>query len=66
MRIRINGELCSGHGRCYTEAPTAYTSDSDGFSDRRDVNRTVRPGFEEAAGTGAYACPEGAITIFED
>ena len=32
MKIRIDEELCSGHGRCYSLAPEVFSArDDDGF-----------------------------------
>lgn len=66
MKLRIDGALCSGHGRCYSIASDVYTPDDEGFSDNRDAEREVRQGFEEAAREGARSCPEEAISISED
>ena len=30
MRVRIEAELCTGHGRCYSLAPDVFGSDDDG------------------------------------
>ncbi|MFC9555249.1 ferredoxin [Rhodococcus sp. NPDC056960] len=66
MKLRIDGALCTGHGRCYSIAPDVYTPDDDGFSENRDVEREVLPQHEESARIGAQSCPEGAITLSED
>jgi ferredoxin len=66
MKLRIDGALCSGHGRCYSIAPDVFVSDDEGFADNRDVEREVRPGFEDSAREGALSCPEEAILISKD
>ncbi|MDV7245273.1 MULTISPECIES: ferredoxin [Rhodococcus] len=66
MKLRIDGGLCTGHGRCYSIAPDVYEPDDEGFSDNRDVEREVRQGQEEAARLGASSCPEAAIVLSED
>lgn len=66
MKLRIDGALCVGHGRCYSMAPDVFTPDDDGFADNRDVEREVLPKHEESARLGARSCPEGAIVISED
>ncbi|MFW2237990.1 ferredoxin [Rhodococcus opacus] len=66
MKLRIDGGLCTGHGRCYSIAPDVYTPDDDGFSDNRDVEREVLPEHQESARAGAQSCPEGAIMLSED
>ena len=65
MKLKIDGGLCTGHGRCYSIAPDVYTPDDDGFSDNRDVEREVLPEHEESARIGARSCPEGAIVLSE-
>jgi ferredoxin len=66
VKLRIDGGLCTGHGRCYSVAPDVYAPDDEGFSDNRDIEREVVPGHEESARLGAYSCPEGAILLSED
>ncbi|MDV7353498.1 ferredoxin [Rhodococcus oxybenzonivorans] len=66
MKLRIDGGLCTGHGRCYSIAPDVYEPDDEGFSDNRDVEREVRQGQEESARLGASSCPEAAIVLSED
>jgi ferredoxin len=64
MRISIDRSLCSGHGRCYTVAPEVFGYDDQGFS--KPKFDTVPPELVEAAGRGAEACPEVAITLEGD
>ncbi|MDN2495241.1 ferredoxin [Nocardia nova] len=66
MKLRIDGGLCTGHGRCYSVAEDVYVPDEEGYSANRDVEREVLPGHEESARLGAYSCPEGAIVLSED
>ncbi|HEY3943520.1 MAG TPA: ferredoxin [Acidimicrobiales bacterium] len=61
MRISVDADRCSGHGRCYTLAPEVFESDDDGYC-------LVRPGdiaadLEDKARSGAQNCPERAITL---
>ena len=64
MKIRLDKELCTGHGRCYVLAPEVYESDDDGYG----VPRFDRPPpeFVERARRAALNCPEDAITVIED
>jgi ferredoxin len=62
MRITVNGELCSGHGRCYDVSPEVFTPDDEGYCEQRGSDFLVGPGIENAARAGADACPERAIT----
>jgi ferredoxin len=64
VRLRVDPELCVGHGRCYMLAPEVYSEDERGHC-------RVRPGelradLEPAARLGADNCPEGAILIEDD
>jgi ferredoxin len=61
MRIAVNAELCSGHGRCYDVSPEIFTPDDEGFCEQRGSQFLVRPDVEDAARAGAESCPERAI-----
>lgn len=60
MRITLDRERCTGHGRCYMLAPEVFDADADGYGVIRDED--VAPGLEEAARRAAANCPEDAIT----
>jgi ferredoxin len=66
VRIYIDPEQCTGHGRCYKLAPTLLSPDEEGFVSIRgeaiDVPADQVEFAEEAEGT----CPEGAISLLED
>lgn len=66
MKVTIDAELCTGHGRCWTHAPDVYTLDDDGYNAERGATIDVPPGQEEAARLGARMCPERAITVLEE
>jgi ferredoxin len=66
MKLKIDGELCSGHGRCYVLAPEVYELDDDGYNAHRGSVIDVAPGLEEAALLGLKNCPEAAITVVEE
>ena len=63
MRIEVDHEACTGHGRCYTLAPEVYECDDDGYCAGDD--REVPVALEAAARRGAAGCPERAITVTE-
>jgi ferredoxin len=63
MKLTIDAELCTGHGRCYTLAPALLSYDDEGFVTQRGTTIDVPDGQEEAAREAALSCPEGAITI---
>lgn len=65
MKVKVDGALCTGHGRCYSLAPDVFEPDDEGYSEPRDTMIDVPEGQEEATRHGAHACPEAAITVFE-
>jgi ferredoxin len=62
VKVRINGDLCSGHGRCYTLAPDLIEMDDSGFAVPVNVDIGVPEGREDGANVIIVSCPEGAIT----
>jgi ferredoxin len=61
MRIGVDADLCTGHGRCYALAPDVYSYDDEGFVTLRGKEMDVPEGLETQARDGILACPEGAI-----
>lgn len=61
MRITLDRERCTGHGRCYMLAPEVFDADDEGYGVARTED--VPPGLEAAARKAAANCPEEAITI---
>ena len=60
-RVALDSGACSGHGRCYAEAPALFESDDQGFGvATEDVIGEDR--LEEAR-RAERACPERAITV---
>lgn len=57
----MDGDACTGHGRCYSLAPDVFEPDDDGHSVVKVVD--VPPELEAQARAGASNCPESAITI---
>ena len=62
MQVRIDGELCTGHGRCYTLAPDVFDSDDRGLGLVRGDGQ-VPPELEKQAQQAVANCPEQAIFI---
>lgn len=66
MKLTVDGDRCTGHGRCYPLAPELLDSDDDGYVTHRGevvgVPEHQVAHAREAAGT----CPEGAITLIAD
>jgi ferredoxin len=64
MRLRIDAEMCTGHGRCYALAPEVFEPDEDGHGLVLHGGE-VQAGLEEVARRAANNCPERAITVEE-
>jgi ferredoxin len=65
VKVRIDPELCQGHGRCYDLAPGLFRDDDEGcgqvFGDGivpREATRDAR--------LAALNCPEHAIELLEE
>ena len=65
MQIRIDDELCSGHGRCAKFGADVYPLDDCGNNAARGGIIDVPAGMEEQALMGMKACPERAITLVD-
>jgi ferredoxin len=61
VRVAVDEEACTGHGRCYALAPEVYAPDDRGHCEV--LTPDVPPGLEEPARTGEANCPERAITV---
>ena len=67
MRLKIDEETCSGHGRCEKYAPKVYRlDDRDGYNADRGKVIDVPAGEEKNAMLGLKSCPEQAITVVEE
>jgi len=64
MRVRVDRDKCTGHGRCYALAPDVYEADDEGFC--VIPNEQVPGELADAARRAALNCPEDAIEITED
>jgi ferredoxin len=65
MKIKVDAELCSGQGRCYTVSPELFQSDDEGFVVQRGTEFEVAAEDEEAALLAVASCPEGAISVVD-
>lgn len=61
MKVRVDAELCVGHGRCYALAPEVFGADDYGHCEVlvADVDGELA----DQARIGAENCPERAITV---
>lgn len=62
MQVRIDTDLCTGHGRCYGVAPDLFVDDDDG-NGQVIGDGTVPPELEDLARKAVANCPERAITL---
>lgn len=65
MRVVIDGELCAGHGRCYSLVPDLFDSDEQGhgvvlFSGALTHDQLAM------ARNAALNCPEQAINVLDE
>ena len=64
MRVRVDSELCVGHGRCYVLAPEVFATDDFGHCEV--IVETVDGALADQARLGADNCPERAIVLEEE
>jgi ferredoxin len=64
VRVQIDGDVCTGHGRCYAVAPTVFEDDEVGVG---VVIVTGELSDEEraAADLAVRNCPERAISLID-
>jgi ferredoxin len=61
IRIEIDREVCTGHGRCYDLAPKVFTDDERGYG--QVIASVIGSQQSKQAHLAAGACPERAITL---
>lgn len=61
MHVRVDPEVCTGHGRCYALAPDVFAPDERGHC--VVLVEDVPPELEAQARAGEANCPERAISI---
>ena len=62
--LRIDRDICTGHGRCYDTAPDLIEPDEEGLGTVTVAD--VPPSMHDAALRAARSCPERAVTFTED
>ena len=60
MRIRVDGEKCQGHNRCWDIVPELFDIDEMGNAHEKN-DGVVRQELEEKARLAIANCPERAI-----
>ena len=61
VTVRVDPDLCVGHGRCYVLAADVFGADE--FGHCIVLEEQVSAALEAQARMGAENCPEQAITI---
>ena len=61
MKIRLDTDRCTGHGRCYSLAPELFDADDMGHSVL--LGDDVPEGLEDKARLAVDTCPEGCLTL---
>ena len=61
MKVRIDPEACTGHGRCYSLAPEVFEPDDYGHG--KVIVDEVPDELRAKAELGVQNCPEHAISV---
>ncbi len=61
VKIVLDAQRCTGHGRCYSLAPELFDSDDDGHS--VVIAPEVPAGLEAQARLAVDNCPESCISL---
>lgn len=61
MKLRIDTDACTGHGRCYSLAPELF--DADEYGHAVLIGDDVPEELAEKARVAVANCPERAISI---
>ena len=61
MRVRIDPDVCTGHGRCYSLAPEVVEPDDYGHG--KVILEDVPEDLRAKAELGVQNCPEHAISV---
>jgi ferredoxin len=62
LKVIIDYDRCSGHGRCFDLSPEAFDADDNGYG---QVREGLGPEHEEAVRRAIVSCPEEAISLGE-
>jgi ferredoxin len=62
MKVSIDGDRCSGHGRCYVTAPALFTDDDMGRGQVIGDGEVAAEHLDAAEQTVA-SCPERAVSL---
>jgi ferredoxin len=65
LKIVIDQDLCSGHGRCYVLSPSLFSDDEEGYG-QVIGDGSVTDELQADADRAIRSCPERAISLVED
>ncbi len=65
MRVKVDGDKCQGHSRCYAVAAELFNLDELGYSHEKG-DGAVSKELEEKARLAVANCPERAIEIVSE
>jgi ferredoxin len=63
MRLRLDFDACTGHGRCYALAPELFEADDEGYGKLVISSGDVPLDLTEPARKAVNNCPERAISL---
>jgi ferredoxin len=64
VRVTIDHDRCTGHGRCYVLAPELFVDDDEGYG-QVIGDGTVASEHVDAARKAVQSCPERAVLLDE-
>lgn len=65
MKVRLDEEVCVGHGRCYALAPDVFDADDQGHCALRFDDEDLPESLVDLARQAVANCPEDAL-VAED
>jgi ferredoxin len=63
VKIVIDTERCTGHGRCYSLVPELFDSDEQGHSVLLAPGAEIPPDLQRKAQVAVDNCPEDCISL---
>jgi ferredoxin len=63
VRLTVEWDRCTGHGRCYTLVPELFDADDLGYCSERGKSFEIPSGLDARAMAAVDGCPEMAIRV---
>lgn len=63
LKVSIDADRCTGHGRCYAIAPQLFAPDVEGLNAARGSTVDVADEDGDLVRAAARGCPERAIAV---